>query len=250
MASARAWCSVCCTQHTYGRGCPGNLLATGPERHARKFAVTTDNRLEYYGILIAEAGEVWRARVFTYPNMLWSVPGRRGTMKFAGATATEAEARAVEYLEEYCAEKRSTMQEADPDSFPGSVRQESSDTLSPQGGREERHPSKVPIRFGEERATQAATTANLSAGGIYIATDKPIVQGRQVRLLLDVQAYTIPLVGTVAWVRMRDEPGKPKGMGVQVVHPPALYLRYVEEIQERIANIAAGAAKPEPAGTG
>ena len=61
------WCVVCCTRHTPGRDCPGNLLATGPERHARKFAVTQDKRLEYYGVLIAEAGEYFQR--FLLPNV-------------------------------------------------------------------------------------------------------------------------------------------------------------------------------------
>ncbi|TDI48453.1 MAG: hypothetical protein E2P01_05350, partial [Acidobacteria bacterium] len=78
MPQDKLWCTVCCTRHRPGRDCPGNLLATGFERHARKFVVAHDNRLEYYGVLIVESGEYWRARIFTYPSMLWSVPGARG----------------------------------------------------------------------------------------------------------------------------------------------------------------------------
>ena len=74
-------------------------------------------------------------------------------------------------------------------------------------------------------------------GGIYLATDKPIAKGKRVRMLLDVQAYTIPLVGTVAWVRLKEEPGKPKGMGVQLQQPPALFQRYVEEVQEKMEQL-------------
>jgi len=234
------WCAVCCTRHTPGGECPGNLLATGPERHAHKFAVAQENRLEYYGVLIAEAGKYWRARVFTYPNMLWSVPGGRGTIKFAGDTAKEAETRAIEFLEEHCEARRYTMQEAEIETPAGRVEKEDADKLSPQGGREERHPCKVAIRFGEEKAQQAATTANLSPGGIYIATDKLVQKGKRLRMLLDVQAYTIPLVGTVAWVRTREEVGKPKGMGVQLHKPPALYQRYVATVLDRIAELESG----------
>ncbi len=78
---------------------------------------------------------------------------------------------------------------------------------------------------------------NLSPGGIYIATDKPIRKGRRLRMLLDVQAYTIPLVGTVTWVRLNEEPGKPEGMGIQLHHPPALFQRYVVEVQEEMAQL-------------
>jgi len=234
------WCAVCCTRHTPRRDCPGNLLATGPERHGRKFAVAQGNRLEYYGVLIAEAGKYWRARIFTYPNMLRSVPGARGTVKFVGATAKEAETLAIEFLREHCAQRRYTMQDAADDPPAGQIEKESADRLSPQSGKEERDPCKVPIRFGVEKATQAATTANLSTGGIYIATDKLFEKGKRLRMLLDVQAYTIPLVGTVAWVRGKEEPGKPKGMGVQLQQLPALYQRYVAEVQKKMAQLESG----------
>ena len=236
MAQDDQWCTVCCTRHTPGGECPGTLLATGPERHAHKFSVAQkDGRLEYYGVLIAEAGDYWRARVFTYPNMLWSVPGGRGTIKFAGATAQEAETRAIEFLHEHCEARRSTLQEAALESSTGQG-QAKNDQLF----KEERQPCKVPIRFGTERATQAGTTANLSVGGIYLATDKPIEKGKRVRMLLDVQAYTIPLVGTVAWVRVNEEPGKPKGMGVRLHEPPALYQRYVATVQGKMAELGTG----------
>jgi Tfp pilus assembly protein PilZ len=241
-----AWCSTCCTQHGAAGDCPGPLLATGPEGHARKFSVAEKGRLEYYGVLIAEAGDCWRARVFTYPNMLWSVPGGRGTIKFAGATAKEAETLAVEFLREHCESRNCTMQDAADEPTAG-WGQGSTDSGAAKDGKEQRHPCKVPIRFGEEKAIRAATTANLSPGGIYIATDKPIEKGKSVRMLLDVQAYTIPLVGTVAWVRVNEEVGKPKGMGVQLNQPPALFLRYVATVQEQMAEIEAASAKPTEA---
>lgn len=241
MAQGDPWCTVCCTRHTPGGECPGTLLATGPERHAHKFSVAQkDGRLEYYGVLVAEAGDYWRARVFTYPNMLWSVPGGRGTVKFIGATAKEAETRAIEFLEEHCEARGSTMQEAARETSAGQEQTANDEQLF----KEERQPCKVPIRFGMEKATQVATTANLSSGGIYVATDKPVEKGKRVRMLLDVQAYTIPLVGTVAWVRVREEPGKPKGMGVQLHQPPALYQRYVVTVQEKMVELDAAETKP------
>jgi Tfp pilus assembly protein PilZ len=241
------WCAVCCTRHGPRGACPGNLLATGPERHAHKFAVAhADGRLEYLGVLIAESGDLWRARLFTYPDMLWSVPGGRGTVKFVGATAREAGALAIEFLREHCATRRATMQEALVEPPVGVVDQENADRLAPKSGREERHPCKVPVRFGEDKATQAATTANLSAGGVYVATDKPLGKDRPIRMLLEVRQYTIPLVGTVAWVRRKEEAGKPRGMGVRLQHPPALYQRYVEEVQEKRTRVQSGGDTAKP----
>jgi len=205
--------------------------------------VADKGRLEYYGVLIAEAGECWRARVFTYPNMLWSVPGGRGTIKFAGATAKEAETLAVDFLRDHCDSRRFTMQDANEEPSAG-WGQGTTDRSATHAGKERRHPCKVPIRFGQDKASQAATTANLSPGGIYIATDKPMEKGKQIRMLLDVQAYTIPLSGTVAWVRVNEEAGKPRGMGVRLLQPPALFLRYVAGVQEQVAEIEAASGTP------
>ena len=207
-------------------------MATGPERHARKFKVTQHKHVEYYGVLIAESGDLWRARIFTYPNMLWSVPGGRGTIKFAGATAAEAEAQAIEFLTEHCTDRRLTLQESDDEKPPGRVEKEQAARLSPRGGKEERHSRKVPIRFGEKKAERAGTTVNLSRTGIYIATANPIEIGKRVRMSLDIPEYTIPLTGTVVWVRINPIPGKPRGMGVQLQQSPALYRRYVAKVEE------------------
>jgi len=234
MSDELPWCNVCCTRHTPGKDCPGALLATGPERHARKFSVTQDRRLEYYGVLIAESDELWRARVFTYPNMLWSVPGGRGTVKFVGTTAKQAEDEAIAFLREHCEERRYSIQDATNEVIPGQVDEERDDSAKPKRGKEPRHPCKVPIRFGEEKATETATTANLSVGGIYIATSKVVHKGRSIKMLLDVRAYTIPLTGTVAWVRNDDEEGRPRGIGVAVHNPPSLFVRYVTEVREKL----------------
>jgi Tfp pilus assembly protein PilZ len=237
VVQSHPWCTVCCTRHAPGEDCPGNLLATGPERHARKFtSITSDDAVEYYGILIAEAGDYWRARIFTYPDLLWRIPDGAGTIKFAGATAKDAESRAIEYMEEHCDENGCSVSETVEDKTPLRVESEDAKQNTPRDGKEHRHLCKVPIRFGEERATHVATTANFSANGIYIATDKLIEKGKRLRMSLTVEAYTIALVGTVMWVRHDDEPGKPKGIGVQLEKPASLYLRYVEEVREAMSK--------------
>ena len=48
------WCLVCCTAHGKDDPCPGELLATGPERHAWRVSVDTPHGMEtrLNGILI------------------------------------------------------------------------------------------------------------------------------------------------------------------------------------------------------
>ena len=106
------WCNVCCTRHDDGRSCPGDLLATDVERHGWRVSVFTEGRTEEYGVLVAPARGIWRARILTYPNMLWSVPGGRGTMKFAGDSAAEAERRARDYIVKLCALRNYKLSDA------------------------------------------------------------------------------------------------------------------------------------------
>ena len=83
------YCSVCGGDHARRQDCPGELRATGPERHGWRVAVETPYGLEAYGVLVAPSFDVWRARVITYPNILWTVPGGAVTLKFAGTTAQD-----------------------------------------------------------------------------------------------------------------------------------------------------------------
>jgi Tfp pilus assembly protein PilZ len=225
------WCSTCHTRHTDPTKCPGELLAIGPERHGWRIRVMAGHRTEVYGILVAEAGEQWRARILTYPNMLWSIPGGRGTIKFAGNSAQDAERQAIEFIQEHCRkrgfkllEEEETTVESQP------LAGEASAAAKSQGSTGARHLRPLVIRFGQDRAEHAAMTSDLSAGGLFITTDKPLPQGRGLKMLLSLANYTIPLIGKVAWVRSTDEKGRPVGMGVQLLSPPGLYIRYIRTI--------------------
>ena len=208
-------------------------MATGPERHGRRFRMVQGSRVETCGVLIAEADDHWRARILTYPNMLWTVPGGRGAIKFAGASAEEVEGFATAFIRDHARSRGLTLQEATGVVEPGRIEAERDPRQSPSRAQEERHPRMRPIRFGEDRATQQGETADFSASGLSIITDKPLPKGRRIKMVLDLGRYTIPLAGTVAWVRTRPEPGRSVGMGIQLIQAPPLYMRYVEAIHER-----------------
>ena len=78
------WCPVCCCRHRDKKDCPGELLATGPERQGWRVNVQTSTGIEACGVLVAPAGDSWRARILTFPNILWTVPDGSGTLKFVG----------------------------------------------------------------------------------------------------------------------------------------------------------------------
>ena len=60
---------------------------------------------------------------------------------------------------------------------------------------------------------------NLSLGGFFVATDRPLILGQIVALRVLVAEREIPVVGKVAWVNERDaprQPALPPGFGVAI----------------------------------
>jgi Tfp pilus assembly protein PilZ len=60
---------------------------------------------------------------------------------------------------------------------------------------------------------------NLSLGGFFVATERPLILGQIVALRVMVADREIPVVGKVAWVNERDtprQPDLPPGFGVAI----------------------------------
>ena len=60
---------------------------------------------------------------------------------------------------------------------------------------------------------------NLSLGGFFVATERPLIHGKIVALRVLVAEREIPIVGKVAWVNERDAPRQPTlppGFGVAI----------------------------------
>ena len=222
-------------------------MATGPERYGRKLAVLVGVRQEVFGVLVAEAGEFWRARILTYPKMLWSVPGGRGTVKFAAGTPQEAERKALEFIREVCAARKYKILKGVPRTPASQVEAERSDVWDPRQAHEVRHLQQLPLRFGEAKATEPGETDNLSMGGLCIVTSEPLPPGRKLRIALEIESFTIPLTGKVAWARMRADKHRPAGMGIQLDNPPAMYARYVRKLRHDVEQQdgAAGESTPQ-----
>jgi len=235
-----SFCPVCQTQHGSKRRCPGELLATGPERHGWRVRVRTSSRDEVYGVLVAEAGEFWRARILTYPGMLWSVPGGRGTIKFAGDTAAEAESQAIEFIREHCRVRGYAVDEGAPEVESVPVASERRRSGRPRATGDPRHLRSLVVRFGVSKPDRVGMTADLSAGGLFVITDRPPDEGQPVKLLLELEGFTVPLAGKVAWMRRRAVQGRPAGMGIQLKNPPNLYGRYVRTLDEEVPDDETG----------
>ena len=66
---------------------------------------------------------------------------------------------------------------------------------------------------------EALPVANLSLGGFFVATGRPLLAGQIVALRLQVGGREIPIFGKVAWVNGADAPRHtdlPPGFGVAI----------------------------------
>jgi len=225
------WCRVCSTQHGAGDSCPGELLATGPERHAWRVTVDTPHGVETFGVLVAPAGKHWRARILTYPEVLWVVPGGRASMKYVGSRPQEAEKRAIEAIERLIEKRGFRKHELMPPVETAPIDPEQAaaakGTTAPAAIRK---PLAAVVRFGHSRPSQDAITANVSERGMFVSTSSPLDAGAAIRLRVDLEAFTVPLKGVVVWNRIRPEAGRPSGMGVRIFRPSALYTEFVAQL--------------------
>lgn len=225
-------CSVCFTSHRSPADCPGELRATGPERHGWRVQVATPQGTEAIGVLVAPSNDLWRARILTYPNVLWLAPGGAGTLKFAGATAREAESKAVAFVREHMRlrgfEPNDQMEPVTV--LPFLAERAGNRAAPPRIPVAPRKIRNLPVRFGIERPSILGATINVSREGMYIGTDGPYDAGVPLRLRLDLDGLDLLLSGRVVWNRRRNEAGRPLGMGIRLASPSPAYQRWVEMI--------------------
>lgn len=224
-AGASRWCAQCCTDHLRQARCPGDLRATGDEEEGWRVTVHTPRGFQAYGVLLAPAGDLWRARILTYPKVLWLVPGGSGTLKFAAKTAQDAERKARDFIRAHCASRGYLMRdELAP------VEKGSGLARAGLGNQLPRFRRALPVRFGKDRPTIVGTTHDLSECGLFVVTERPYARGTATGLVLQLEHCTVPLRGTVAWARRVPSGGRPTGMGLNLVSPPQVYVRYVQAL--------------------
>jgi hypothetical protein len=225
------WCRICSTQHGSDGSCPGELLATGPERHAWRVTVDTPHGMETYGVLVAPAGRHWRARILAYPKALWVVPGGRASMKFVGTSPQEAERRAIDAIEQLIQTSGYRKHEVMPPVEIAPIDPEQAP--APKGAATPASIRKLlaaAVRFGHTKASEEAITANVSERGMFVSTGSPLEPGATIRLRVDLDAFTVPLRGVVVWNRRQPEAGRPTGMGVRIFQPSSLYTEFVDQL--------------------
>ncbi len=215
------WCQVCCSQHGLQRECPGELPITGPERHGWRVNVDTPRGIESYCVLIAPSDDVWRARILTFPNVLWLAPGQQMSMKFVGQTGEEAERKAAEFIRRHCLDKGFLIR---------SGGQMVAGLPKPAGRPAVRKIRFLTVRFGVAAANEKAGTGNLSESGLFIITESPVDAGSWLSMSIKIDEESVPLRGLVRWASNQHHVGRAPGMGIQLSEPPRPYLSYVRSL--------------------
>ena len=186
---------------------------------------------EVYGTLVAPAGDIWRARVLTYPNVLWVIPSG-GTMKFIGATPASAEQEAITFIKQHCERRGYPIRTEVPYVESGEVdlEQQQEAALSDAIRSSQRMVCSIRVNYGVGLMTESATTDDLSETGLFVRTDKSLLVGTVIRLVLELAGGdSIPLRGVVRWTRETSELGRPAGMGIKLIEAGPRYLSYVRQ---------------------
>jgi hypothetical protein len=215
------FCPSCGAQHDLPGDCPDELRPTGPERHGWAVAVDATRGVELYGVVLAPAGARWRARIVTYPRSPWTVPGGCSPLKFFGETPGEAETRALRFVLDWCAERNRSPR----DGFGPWDEPEGPAPRRPLPRKRRSHP----VRYGAGGKMNLSTTANLSAGGMFLITPRPLPEETVLDIETEIYDCVAHLRGIVAWKRERLEPGHPRGMGIRLLDPPPVYKLFVRE---------------------
>ncbi len=81
-----------------------------------------------------------------------------------------------------------------------------------------RVPLTLQVQYPEKEGYFADATENLSAGGVFVRTDRELALGDTLPLVLSFPGLLSPLelVGVVAWVRPAGGPDAPAGVGVRI----------------------------------
>jgi uncharacterized protein (TIGR02266 family) len=95
----------------------------------------------------------------------------------------------------------------------------------------DRVPLSLEVEYRTVGAFLVAFTSNLSKGGLFIETERPLVVGTDLILRFNIPgAGPIEVRGSVAWVRTESVEGKAPGMGVEFEQLDTRHGQIIDEI--------------------
>lgn len=111
----------------------------------------------------------------------------------------------------------------------------------------EQHPAPIELQLDYQRLNTffADYVKNISRGGTFISTKKPLPEGTQFVFVLGVPGIEAPLRfdGKVMWVTREEDSSKanPPGMGIEIEYPSDDDKRRMEATVERLMRRELGA---------
>jgi uncharacterized protein (TIGR02266 family) len=93
-----------------------------------------------------------------------------------------------------------------------------------------RFATHLEVRFETGDELRTACLGNISEGGIFVATERPLPAGTALHLWISAPEGAVKMAGRVAWARPASSPNGPAGMGVR-------FEDLSLEQRERIADV-------------
>jgi uncharacterized protein (TIGR02266 family) len=100
-----------------------------------------------------------------------------------------------------------------------------------------RFPTHLEVRFASGDELRSACLENISEGGIFVATTRPLPAGTPLRLWISVPDGRAEMAGRVAWVRPKDSSAGPAGMGIR-------FADLSDEQRDQIAQVVSRTSHP------
>jgi uncharacterized protein (TIGR02266 family) len=84
-----------------------------------------------------------------------------------------------------------------------------------------RVPTHLKVRFTRGSTIDITSTQEISEGGLFLITCRPLAPGTPLHLEIDTGSAAAPIEveGTVAWVRSSEDESGPSGMGIRFNYP-------------------------------
>lgn len=103
-----------------------------------------------------------------------------------------------------------------------------------------RLPVKIRVDFTSDDSVQTVSALNISAGGVFLATRKPLPAGSMVLLQLNLPSLegAVEVMGEVVWnnVNTGQHSDLPEGMGIRFISQSSLVREYLGTFQSAKAG--------------